>query len=690
MPTKEKLHRLSNTQVKDQIVQAVKGMTEKHKLWERLNNQYRLEYELPGYRKEEIVRISRMYAMGRNLVSSVAFNYPRVYIKPKPHRENLERNVSHAAMILERAAQLTIERIKLRLEVHQCIFDTLFTGCGWLKIGWNPAGIDLDMPFALHNRFPEQFPFITRVDPRKVFISRLTQPQSIAMCPLIIEEVWSPLEFVLNDDRIDKKVKDQIRTASAEDTERYRASMGDDLTPGEKSDEYKKALEQNKMVLMYEVHDPVRRNFQLHIEGVEEAARNEIHPFIEVETSETIVDGQVEETVQPKTSFLVENGYQYMPLRFDLDTEFFWPEPPFAYVEDTQLLQVESLTRRLDQLKRFSRIAKLAKDEEVLAPMIRKRLANARDGDTLVLEDPNSLQPMDWGSVGNDQLQLESDARQYESETLETGDLASGSSRKSATEVAVTSAKGTLNREWMQAQVGELYRLCVVNILSMLKDKRFQPKDLILNTAPEGGEEVLEVLTSKDFDFHYEVDIDVESMQPLREEVEQDRATVMYDRLIGNPLIDQEELTRVYLNSQRVRNVERLFKGRGETDAVRSAQLEVVGFLMRGTDPGVVPGENHQVHMQYQHPDAIMQYPDFQQMLPAQQQQVLQLAAQHYERHQQQLVQETSPQSGSVAANAPGQIQQGSESLSGMVKSNAQETSNALQADAGALTRQGA
>ena len=128
------------------------------------------------------------------------------------------------------------------------------------------------------------------------------------------------------------------------------------------------------------------------------------------------------------------------------------------------------------------------------------------------------------------------------------GDLAQqGASRKTATESALLAGQSSLNREWMQQAVAELYEDMTTNNFRVWRDYRYTPHEFIVNIADADAESEYIILTTADFNYEFALRVDAQSMQPMIEEVEQQNSILLYDRLIGNPLVDQVEATKMLL-----------------------------------------------------------------------------------------------------------------------------------------------
>ncbi len=106
-----------------------------------------------------------------------------------------------------------------------------------------------------------------------------------------------------------------------------------------------------------------------------------------------------------------------------------------------------------------------------------------------------------------------------------------------------------------------------------------------------------------------------------------------------------------------------------------------------GAQINPVQGEDHNTHMMVQNPQAVSQMPQFMNMLPAQQQQVIQLCEQHLQMHQEMISQEASGTGGPRAVSKPDSVG-GATGIINKVRADAQENANLIQTqqkDAGVI-----
>ena len=651
-----------------------KYMRSRHKTWRRLLKTYELDFDVPGLDDDKIVRISRMYPLARQIIASVSFNYPHVFFKvEEPGRE-------FASEILERVANAALDQMDAKREVQQSIFDALFCSVGWLKFGYNPPGDDdIIAPYTINDEAENDFPYVHRVSPFNIYLDPLTPPHKMSSARYIIEKMIVPLEFVREDKRFSNRR--QIQPMSDEgdaDTFLY------DSQEAEYSDEHDAvtaAKVRGKMVCLYEVHDRLHKKRITFAEGLKEPIEDVDHPMLAMEpvtqpdpfTNQPMMTGEF----QPVGGYLVDGGFPYHAIKFDQTERSFYGEPPMAYVEDTQSLIVESVSRRADLLKRFQRIVLASRREREANQDIGDTLETGRDGEIIWVEDPNtSMREMNFGNPPPDQLGIESDARSYEEQSLNVSQLAMGGGPKvTATQASLQASFSQINREWMQQSVANAYRSIVRNTLRMMADDRYTPEQFLVNVARDTEDPVYEAVTADLLRVRYKIEINAGSMQPLTEQLERQDALQLFNYTIGLPEINRIEAIKGLLSTFRVQDPEKYLGNQEDGDTIKAANLENVAYLVNGGDPGVTPNENHQLHIQLH--GQIQQLPQFQQLLPQQQQQVLQVVQNHVGQHQQFLQQMAQGQAPSAPAESDRSESEGS--IISLVRSQAQEVSQQLQ-----------
>jgi hypothetical protein len=650
-----------------------KYMKVRHKTWRRLLKTYELDFDVPGLDEDKIVKISRMYPLARQIIASVSFNYPHVFFKvEEPGRD-------FAAEILERVANATLEQMDAKREVQQVIFDALFCSVGWLKFGYNPPGDeDIVAPYTINDAQENDFPYVHRVSPFNIYVDPLTPPHKLSGARYIIEKMIVPLEFVKEDDRF--KNRRQIKAMSDED---QADSFIYDMQDSDHSDEYNAVqhAKQGQMVCLYEIHDRLHKKRITFAEGLDEPIEEVDHPFLAMKpitetdpfTGQEMMTGEFE----PAGGYLMDGGFPYHAMRFDQTERSFYGEPPMAYVEDTQSLIVESVSRRADLLKRFQRVVLASKRERESNQDIGDTLENGRDGEIIWVEDPNtSMREMNFGNPPPDQLGLESDAQSYEEQSLNVSQMAMGGGPKvTATQASLSASFAQVNREWMQLRVADAYRSIVRNSLRMMADERYLPDNFLVNVAQDTEDPVFEAVTADLLRIRYKIEIQAGSMQPLTEQLERQDALQLFNMTINLPEINRIEAIKGLLASFRVQDPDKYLGNAEDGDAVKAAQLENVAYLINGGDPGVTPFEDHQLHIQYH--QQIQQLPQFQQLLPQQQQQVMGVVQNHVQQHQQMLNQMAQGQAPQAAGGTNAGVAEGN--IVSLVKSQAQEVSQAVQ-----------
>jgi hypothetical protein len=651
-----------------------KYMRDRHKTWRRLLKTYDLDFDVPGLGDDKIVKISRMYPLARQIIASVSFNYPHVYFKvDEPQRE-------FASEILERVANAALEQMDAKSEVQQCIFDALFCSVGWLKFGYNPPGDeDIEAPYVVNDSMENDFPYCQRISPFNIYLDPLTPPHKLSHARFIIEKMLVPLEFAKEDTRFVNRR--QIQPMSEDAAGEGMMYDFEDAAHSDEHDAVTASKERGKMVCLYEIHDRIHKKRITFADGVKEPIEEVDHPMRAMEavtqpdpfTGEPLMTGEFE----PSGGYLVDGGFPYYAMKFGQTEKSFYGQPPMAYVEDTQSLIVESVSRRADLLKRFQRIVLASRREREANQDLGDTLEEGRDGEIIWVEDPaTAMRGVDFGSIPPDQIGLENTAAAYEEQSLNVSQMGSGP-RVTATQASLQASFSQVNREWMQLRVADCYRTIVRNSLRMMADPRYTPESFLINVAQNEADPVFEAVDANLLRVRFKVEIQAGSMQPLTEQLEREDALQLFNFTIGLPEINRMEAIKGLLKAFRVQDPDKYLGQAQNADAIKAANLENIAYLLAGGDPGVTPEEDHQIHLQTH--QTLQQLPQFQQLLPAQQQQVMQIAQAHMGQHQQyleQMAQGGAPQ----ATGADGaQASEGAGGIVSLVRSQAQEMSQAVQ-----------
>tara|TARA_R110001583_G_scaffold150370_1_gene302412 strand:- start:7110 stop:9152 length:2043 start_codon:yes stop_codon:yes gene_type:complete len=605
-----------------------KAMKPHHELWKRLLKAYRMEFENLGIPEEEIVKISRFYPLARQIMASITFNYPRIFMRVEEEKNELP------AEVYERTANAFLECAKVMPEVRQATFDALFCMAGWLKVGYNPKGDDAIAPYVANDVMADDMPYVRRCSPFDIYPDPLTPPTGIGYARYIMEEMLVPLEFVREDPRYVNRNK--IRPIEKEDKEEILLDLDENPTATEEESEaIKESIHNGRMALLIEVHDRVHRKRYTFNQGLDEPIEEIDHPFLATEATKD-AEGNLLGEFKKTGGFFVEDGFPYIPIRFDMTDEKFYGLPPMAYVEDEQNVIVESVSRRTDLLKRDARIILGSRREQERNADVADAISEGKDGTMAWVEDVNSsFRLMDSGPPPMDQIGIERDMRNYEEQVLQVSQMAlGGGPRRTATEASLVASFGQLNREWMQAQVAEAYRKIIHNALRMMADERYTPELFLINVAQGENDPVYEAIKADWFKVRFKIDVEAGSMQPLVEQLERQDTLNLAQWLVQFPEVNRSSIIKMLGRTFRVPNMEDLIGETDNAEAQRAAHNENV-LLSQGQNPGVFPGQNHQLHIQV-HVEAAQQLSQ-QPGNPQQNKQFAQIILEHAQEHQQML-----------------------------------------------------
>jgi hypothetical protein len=203
--------------------------------------------------------------------------------------------------------------------------------------------------------------------------------------------------------------------------------------------------------------------------------------------------------------------------------------------------------------------------------------------------------------------------------------------------------------------------------------------------AREGHSAVMQTVQQSDFLLNFIISVKAGSMQPMIESLDREQFIELYSILQGNPMVDQEELLKTLISSYRISDIDKLISPEVDAEANRAAQLENEGWLINGQDPGVDPGQDHQIHME-SHGAFLQQVNQELQMLAAQfatpelqaRQQQLQMASQVVQGHLAAHTQYQEEQAGMTGGSPPTR-QPTPEGITSQVRASAQETANAVE-----------
>ena len=603
---------------------------ERMKRWKRLAKAYDLEFQskIRDLKSSEYVKISEFYPLVRQVVATVAMNYPTMFFEVLDD----ESQDGDIEPILERAAAALLEITDAKSHVHQAVTDALFCGIGWIRTDYNPPGQDLTSPYLPNSEQEEDLPSFSRVAPGMVHVDPTTQPNNLGTARYIREKLWIPLKSLMDDKSI-KKTKELKASPVDRGTE---VGFGELMFNKDDDDEaaaVRSAIENGEFVLVdrWHMHWPIgSKRCVMFAPGVDEPLKDVVHPFsrrvfqqrtdvlgrplfddpetqtdpiLDVET--THKDGELGE---PGVGWLVEHWFPFTPAKFDVHPTSYYPPPHLAYMEDIQNGLVESFSREASFQKRFARQGVVEQAEIDANPKgeeIVTALKNGEDGEWHVVADKNHFMPLDYGNGGGAQWAFADRLRFSGDRISQVADLKqSGSSAaQTATEAALIGASVSINRQWMEAAVSGAYVGLTRNANTIMGDPRFTPERFIVNVAPDGQQKVSRILTNADFLWAYRIRVQTGSLQPLFEEMQKTKALEFFDRAIQMPhIFDQRELAKFMASAFADIDPEKLMVDDVNQEAAQAARNENRIMMTTGQDPGVFEGQDHQGHLQV-HPE---------------------------------------------------------------------------------------
>ena len=637
-----------------------KWMAPKHKLWRRLIQQYKMEFNIRGLNKTATQKISQFYPLTRMILTSVAFQNPKVFFRAE------NSDIAFASEILERIGNDALDLMDVKPEVQQALFDSLYCYRGWLKAGVNPPGDnDIVPPYVANDAMQNGMVYWQRMSPFNVYPDPMTPPHKVGHGRFIWEKMLVPHEWVMKDSRF--RFKNEIKPLNEEQTESHILEETEQkpFQTSEEEEAWKSSRMDGKYVMLKEVHDRMHRRRYTFANGVKQPIEDIVHPFLagSVETETDPISGQekmVDGTFKPTGGYLVKNGFPYASLALDMSHDELYGLPMMAYAEDTQKGIIESVSRRKNLLNRATCIVLGRRAERKENPDIETSVTQGKDMVIAWVDDVhNSFSELQQGNPPPDQLGIESDLRQYQEQVLNVSQVAAGGGgRMTATQASLQASFGQLNREWMQSRVGDLYEEIVVDSLRIMGDRRYTPQNFLVNVAETDADPVFEAVTGDLLKARFKVHIEAGSMKPMFEELEREDALALFNYLIQLPEVPRPEAIKHLLRAFRVPNQEKLLGDTARWDAMRAAETEnelMVMWAATGQPQSAPmnPKDDHQSHMPM-HSNIQKSSAKFLQLPPELQQVVMQAVQQHLQEHQQSMQEkaQAGPQGGRIPSMA--------------------------------------
>jgi hypothetical protein len=687
---------------KDEMAMLDRLYNVRMKEWQKNIDLYDLKFteRIRDLDPKELVRISRFYPIVRQIIASTSFNYPKLFFAIE------EDEGTELATVLERASTNLLELMETKPHVHQAIFDALTCAVGWLRIDFNHRGTDLIPPYTVNDINAEDLTSVSRVPPWNVHLDPQCSPHRLGDARYIREKMWIPLKSLKDDDNIRNKNQLKATTVGRDEDMAFGSTQGSGEGDEEEMRALRTSVENDDMVLVDRIHDRVNRRLIMFADGVEEPIQDVEHPFSKMSFPQsTDVFGQpiLDENDEPLLDlgngvsvpgWLVVDGFPFVPVKFDVSSKSYYPEPHLKYLQDIQNTVVESVSRRANLLKRTSRQL-LANQEELKNNLnIQDDIRKGVDGQIHSVLDINSFRELQYGEIPADQLRIEQDVLNYEEKISRVSDLEKGGNTpRSATEAAMVGAQISVNRESMQAVISEVYTKIVRDCFQIFGDNRYTPDNFRVNMMPNGEKAVTQVLTNANFLFAYRITVQAGSMQPMFEQIQGQKFLDFFDRAINRPNFDQVELDRMLANSVDMIDVEKVMSKDLNPEATQAATLENQ-LLLQGEDPGVITGQDHKAHIETH--GMINEDPQVLQLMEQAQevgfdgqptnpqaseqlQQISALMQQHILAHEE--AQEA--ESASVGSTpGPGASSGGAGGIESVVRGNAQRVSNTMRGEA--------
>ena len=557
-------------------------------------------------------------------------------------------------------------------------------------------------PYVTNDAMHEDLVSVSRVFPGNLRIDPVGSPHILGDRRYIDEIMWVPLKFLKEDPNITDKAKSELEPTRVSQTETLGMGEMSDDSGSPESVAIKESIQNGEYVKIHRVHDRIGKQQIMFVDGrfeeisvIDAPFRKMVFPQAIGPLGEPLFDEDQEPIVslddgQPAPGWLVEEGFPFVPVKFDLHAKDYYPKSHLKYVESMQLGIVESMTRQANMLKRTSRVGIVAAEELEEDSTVMDKLKKGVDGEWIKGLDVNNFKPIDYPSIPTDQLTYENSLRFYEDETTQVTELQRGGGpRKTATESSLIASSANTNREWMDAGVSAVYARIVQDAFQIMGDPRYTPDNFTVNTAPDGQKRLSRALKSADFLFNFQIEVQAGSAQPLFERLMRDDAVEFYDRAISHPSADLPALFKHLASAYDIPDPERLMLDQVNVDAQTAAQYENQRMITELVQvPALEEQDNRahiEVHEQYPNHQIYQQLSQQSQIARAsglpdpagQQMAMIDQVMQGHMQHHEQLLEQTNL--GAPAGGGGRSVSVPTDGLINKVRGDAQDTANLVQ-----------
>jgi hypothetical protein len=673
--------------------------------WQRQLDALDLKFDkkMRNMAPKDIVRVPLFYPFIRQTIGTIAFNYPTIFFNVEDEVQGVVEGVNvEIKELLERAAASFLRLTDARAHVHQGIFDAMTCAIGWIRLDVNPPGDDMIAPFVTNDSMHEDLVNLSRVAPGFVHVDPLCSPHQLGHARYIREKMWMPLKFLVDSKEIKNKTELKATTTEAKEDIGFGEPMNE---PAESAEQkaIQDAIQNDDYVLVDRVHDRINKKLIMFAKDVEFPIMEIPHPFLKMsfaekldrmgqpmrnlDTGEPILDLENGEVVP---GWLCENGFPFIPVKFDMHATSFYPKSHLEMLEDSHNALIESISREVTLLKRTSRQLLVNKAESKENTEVQSMIASGEDGQSTTVQDHNNYKVLDWGSLPPEHYSVRHTLEGYFRQIAQTDELTQdGASPRTATENAIRASTASINREWMESKVSEVYERCIRDPFQIMGDPRYTPESFAVNVAPEGSSKIIRMMESADFLWNYRIEVKAGSMQPLIEQIETEIILNVYPLLKASPNFDQVEVDKMLLAAiKAVDDIDRLMADDNNVPEQRAAQMENRLTIM-GEAVDVLPQQDAKahipIHQQYQ------QDPKYQQLMMAEQngdrnasarkQQIDQAMQQHLQQHSQVAAQQQEQISSPGGSRGTPSVSSAADTLQGQVQSNAAKIENRITSD---------
>lgn len=470
---------------------------------------------------EEAVDVHTIRANVKNTLPPLYITEPHVTVKPTVKKFKGADNILRAEAV-EVELNYWIRHLKMRLQVKKVVHDGEATNVGYIYVGY--VQDEKDAHFDWDPLVTPGSPVIKRISPRQVLLPPgYEEPEQ---CPWIGLEWRRPKKAVIEKFGLTDEQADRLPTEDYE--EEMKGSVADQFRPYFDTDDA-------KLVRVTNIWDKESKKV-----------------YVVVPKFDDFLDDPKDWPIEVGGFPIERYSPEYVP-------DEMFATPPLSFL----MTQAKELNAARTAMSVRHNRSKATIFTQGVSEDARSRFADARDGEMIDIGDSESEGPIQSKIFTDKGLPIDEAGLVYESriqEDIQEQSVGSGRRGNAKEGVSATAEanveKGIQVRESDRSDNVKLLYLGVARKLWMILQQFPNKKRTRLIDGPMAGEFTEIEITREEMKGEFDFTMDLGAALADNPQVRETRATIRYNLLRGDPLVDANQLVIDLLRAQQVNRPE--------------------------------------------------------------------------------------------------------------------------------------